>query len=225
MDPDFPSEVFADTCVLLNFVQQEWEPVRSVSLIETDRVDIVVSNTVMEELSAVADRREEIYEDLVDFLRSEDGEIAAYDPAERRIYIGANDAGHVRDIQLRLATLEDEREILRRLRMFLRAVQSRLEHLESILEDNTIEPLAPFELELAVDRLIDHSADTKVITDAAAWSADGGSGQLVTLDGEDLLDQQEEIIDVLVEQQGPEWAITICPPDEVVPHSTMEGTD
>lgn len=207
--------VFADTCVLVNFVQREWEPDHSAHLIESETVDVVVSRNVVDELEDVADRRHDIYQDMIDFLLEEEGRIEDYDPGDRRIYLGDNDAGHVRNLQMELSSLDDRREVLRRLRRFVRAAGRRVEYLESSLMDTTVDPLPPFELKLAIDRVLNQSADAKVVADAAAWTADGGSGVLVTLDDDDLFDHENAIVELLVDEQGPEWAIEIISPDDV----------
>lgn len=210
-----PGEVFADTCVLLNFVQREWEYDRSTALIESETVGIVVSQNVLEELSDVASRRRDIYADLVDFLNETEAAVEEYDPSDRRVYIGDNDANHVRRLQEQLAALDTKREALRRLRRFTRAASSRVEYLESTLSDAAIDPVPPLDLRFAVDRLLDHDADTRVVTDAATWTAGGGSGILVTIDGDDLFEHQEQLVDLLIEKQGPRWAIDIVLPDNL----------
>lgn len=209
-------EVFADTCVLLNFVQQEWGRDHCTRLVESQTVELIVSPNVIEELESVTERRRDVYEDLLDFLLAEEGTIEEYDPDDRRVYISENDAGHVRDLQMTLAQLDDRREILRRLRRFVRAADSRVDHLQASLEGNTVDPMAPFELELALGRLLDHGADARIVTDAAGWTADGGSGTVVTLDSEDLLDREEAIADLLLSEQGPDWVVNLVAPEAVL---------
>lgn len=208
--------VFADTCVLLNFVQQEYEHNRSTALIESESITIVVSPNVLDELASVSERRHDIYEDMLDFLVKQNRDIDDYDPADRRVYIGKNDRRHVYDILMTLANVDDRRDVLRRLRQFVRATDRRVDHLEVTLEENTVDPLAPFGLELALGRLLNHNADARIVTDAAGWAADGGSGVLVTLDGDDLLGNKESITDLITERQGTEWVIEIIPPDRII---------
>jgi len=213
---DTPDDVFADTCVLLNFVQQEWERDRSSALVESDAVGLVVSRNVLEELSDVSDRRRDIYSDMIDFMVETEAGIEEYDPSERHVYVGKNDAGHIRQIQGELAMLADRNRVQKRLRRFVREAGRRVDHLESLLADEAIDPFVPLGLRFAVDRILDHDADTKVLTDAAAWSANGGSGVLVTLDNEHLLDKEARLVEVIVDEQGPEWSIEINPPDDIV---------
>lgn len=209
-------EIFADTCVLLSFVQQEWERSRSTALIQSETVEVVVSQNVLEELKDVSKRRHDIYEDLIDFLLEQETDIEEYDPSNRRVYIGSNDATHVRNLQMKLSSLNDQREVLRRLRQFVRAAGRRIDHLETLLEDRTIDPLAPYGLELSLASLLDHSADARIVTDAAAWTADGGSGVLVTLDDDDLFEHEDEIGELLENEQGPDWVIELSRPDEIL---------
>ncbi|SNR65206.1 hypothetical protein SAMN06266787_10810 [Halorubrum ezzemoulense] len=213
---DLPDSVFADTGVLLNYLQREWERDRSTELIDSTLVDVVVSERVISELESVTDRRQDIYEDLLDYLLRTDSDIEDYDPSDRRVYVGEHDGTHIREVQMTLASLDDSREVLRRLRRFLRAVDRRLEYLQETLAENTVDPLAPLEVELAINTLIDHGPDASIVTDAAAWTANGGSGMFVTLDQDDLLNRESEIAAVLNEKQGPDWVIRIRPPDQIV---------
>lgn len=213
---DPPAAVFADTCVLLNFVQREWERDHSIDLIESETVKIVVSQTVLGELATVSDRRRDIYKDMVDFLLETEEDVEEYDPIERRVYLDANDATHVRRIQEVLAGLDDRSVVLRRLRRFVRAAGRRIEYLESSLTDHAIDPVPPLELRFAIDRILNHSADAKVVTDAATWTTNGGSGVLVTLDNDDLFEHREELAKYLADERGPEWEIQIRSPHDVV---------
>ncbi|QSG02824.1 hypothetical protein [Natranaeroarchaeum sulfidigenes] len=212
---DSPESVFVDTCILVSFVQREWERNRSTAILESDKVDVVVSPNVLNEFNDVVERRRDIYEDLIDFLLENEGQIEDYDPGERRVYIGQNDATHVRNIQMTLASLDNRQEVLRRLRRFVRAAGKRADHLESSLEDSTVDPLAPFSLELALGRIINNGADVRIVTDAAGWTAEGGSGIFATLDGDDILEYTEEIVDLLADEQGSDWVIDIVLPKEV----------
>jgi predicted nucleic acid-binding protein len=215
MEDKPPEEVFADTCVLLNFIQQEWETTRSKSLVESELVEIIVSESVMSELDNVSNRRTDIYKDLIDFLMEEEGDIENYGLDDRHVYIGENDAKHIRDIQMTLASLDDSREVLRRFRRYLKALDRRLKFLEQQLEDNVVFPSGSLELEFAVHGLIGNDNDATIVTDAAGWTADGGSGILVTLDSGDLLDYKDEISDLLEEEVGSEWILDIRTPESV----------
>ncbi|MFD1646879.1 type II toxin-antitoxin system VapC family toxin [Haloarchaeobius litoreus] len=217
-------EVFVDTCVLLNFVQQEWERPHSKALVESNKIELVVSDAVMGELTNVSERRADIYEDLIDFLlTTEDAAIQEYDPEDRHIYVGGNDAGHIRDIQMELASLDDTAEVLRRLRRYLRAVDRRFEFLESKLNGHVVVPSGSLTLEFAVQRVVPNQDDARIVTDAAGWTADGGSGYLVTLDSEHLLGLNAEVAAVLREKAGDDWVITICSPETILERTPSEA--
>lgn len=209
-------EVFVDTCILLNFIQREWERNHSQRLVESEEIEVIVSPNVLEELKEVTGRRRDIYKDLLDFLQETKEGVEEYNPGDRRVYIGVNDGGHVRNLQMQLANLDDRSEVLRRLRQFIRAAARRLEYLQTVLEENTVDPLAPYSLELALGRLLNHGADARIVTDAAGWTADGGSGVMVTLDRDDLLDHEADIVDLIHEEQGSEWIIEIRSPEEII---------
>lgn len=213
---EIPDAVFADTGVLLNYLQREFEHERSTALIDSDVVDVIVSERVVDEFDGVTDRRHDIYEDLLDYLMTTESGIEEYDPSERRVYFGKHDGTHIRNIQMELASLDENREVLRRLRRFLQAVERRLAQLQEDLAENIIDPLAPLDVELAINTLIGHGADASIVTDAAAWTANGGSGVFVTLDCDEFHDRESEIAAVLEEKQGPSWVISIRFPDEVI---------
>lgn len=209
--------VFADTCILLNFVQREWEGDRTSRLVESELIHLVISQTVNEEFENVCERREDIYPDFLDFLLEADGELEEYDPSSRRVYFDSNDRSHIRSIQYELADADSRREVQYRLRRFIRAAESRIDYLEEKFDDETIvEPFVPLDLRFALDKLIEHSADVRVITDAAAWTANGGSSVLVTLDSEDILDLATQINETLKTEQDDDWTLNITVPDEVL---------
>lgn len=212
-----PESAFADTCILLNFVQREWEGDLTSSLVESELIDIIISETVYEEFENVCDRRKAIYPDFLDFLLEEDGELEEYDPSSRRVYFDSNDRSHIRSIQYELADADNRREVQYQLRRFIRAAESRINYLEEKFdEERIVDPFVPLDLRFALDRLIEHSADVRVITDAAAWTANGGSSVLVTLDSGDILDLATRINETLRTEQDDDWALNITVPEAVL---------
>lgn len=213
---ELPDEVFADTCILLNFVQSEWEGDVTSELINHNHVTIVVSQSVYEEFEKVCARRQDIYPDFLDFLLEEEGDIEDYDPTSRRVYFDSNDVSHIRSIQYELADVEDKREVQYRLRRFIRAAKSRIQHLKTKYGDEVIDPMVPLELRFALDGEIENSADVRVITDAAAWTANGGSSILVTRDTQDILDRVDKINEIIRNEQNDEWTLIISVPQAVL---------
>lgn len=216
VNPAAVEEAFADTCVLLSFVQQEFESSAAPELVESDDVDLVVTGAVLEEFDTVTSRRDDIYVDMMDFLLNEEDTIEGYDPSERRIYFAENDGRHLRKLQMSLSQLEDPAVIKRRLRRYLREVERRIEYIEDKYEDDVIVPLGSLLLELDIARIIDNDADATIIANAAGWTADGGSGVLVTLDSQDYLEQEAAVTDLLHEEKGPDWVVTFCLPRELL---------
>jgi hypothetical protein len=205
------AQAFVDTCILLHFVQQEWERSRTVELVGNSDVDLVASEKVSQEFSAAVDRRLDLYRDMIDYLAADDGAIEEFESDDA----SGNDLSHLRTIQQELTTEDDPQQVLTRLRTYLRAVNRRVDHIDGLLEESVVEPLPPFELKLAIDRVLNHTDDTQVVSDAAAWTAHGGSGLFVTLDKDDLFDNADRIVETILETQGPEWVVDIVSPDDV----------
>jgi hypothetical protein len=212
------STVFADTSVLLNYVQQAVERDRTSKLVDGDDIRIVVGVTVAEELEAVRERRADIYEDFVDFLLEENGEIGDYAPASRRPYFQANDEQHVRNVQMRLSQLDNRAEVQRELRRVTRSAKRRLEYLtEEVLPDATFDQQPGLTVMFALDRVIENDNDRRVVGDAALWSAEGtnSSGVFVTMDKADLVDAAEEVNAALRGAKDERWELTIVFPSQL----------
>lgn len=219
-ETELPGEVFADTCILLNFVQSEWEGDVTSNLIAHDAIDIVISQSVYEEFESVCERRRDIYPDFLDFLLEEEGDIEDYDPGSRHVYFDSNDLTHIRSIQYELADIDDRREVQYRLRRFISAAESRIEYLKEKYEDEVIDPLVPLELRFALDEEIENSADVRVVTDAAAWTANGGSSILVTRDSQDIVNQTEDINETIQSKESDEWTLVISVPQDILDSGT-----
>lgn len=216
-------EVFSDTCVLLDFVQGNDRQPHSLALVKTDAIEIIVSDAVTEELENVTDRRADIYDDLLEFLHTSDEGITDYDMSERHVYFGENDHNHVLNLQMDLRDITDNREVLRRVRQFLREVDRRYAYLMEQLDGNEVMTLAPQELEWNIRDLIGNGDDARVVTDAAGWSANGGSGVFVTRDTGDIIEYKDELADLLREAQGAEWVLRIQKPKDVLSELSVEA--
>lgn len=218
VNPASVEEAFADTCILLGFVQREFESSAAPDLVESDDVDLVVTDAVLEELEAVTDRRDDIYVDLMDFLLNEEDAIEGYEPSDRRVYFAENDGKHLRDLQMSLSQLDEPAVIKPQLRRYLREVERRTAHIKDKYEDDVVVPLGSLLLELDIARVIDNDADARILANAAGWAADGGSGVLVTLDSQDFFEQETAIADMLREEKGSDWVVTFCLPRKLLQH-------
>lgn len=213
-----PSNIFADTSVLLNYVQRDIEPDRTSALVNNDQLNIVVGVTVANELEAVRDRRADIYTDFVDFLLHEDGKIDSYDPASRRPYFQQNDRQHVREIQMQISQLDNRAAIQRQLRRVTRAARRRFEYLhENVIPDSIFDQQPGLMVILALKDAIANDNDRRVVGDAALWAAEGNdsSGILVTMDKADLVEAAVEINTALQDVKDETWELTFVFPTEI----------
>lgn len=210
--------VFVDTSVLLNYAQRVIERDHTSPLIDSDEVEVVVGVTVADELEEVRERREHIYEDFLAYLIDDMEEIGEYDPASRRPYFQSNDERHIRNIQMKLAQLDDRRKIQRDLRHALRSIERRLSHLaDEVVPDGLFDQQPGLTVLFALQDVIPNDKDRSVVGDAALWSAEAeeSSGVFTTTDRDDLLDLADEINGVLKGAKGKEWTITIIHPKDL----------
>lgn len=214
--------VFADTCVLLNYIQREIERDVTSTLVESPHVDLFVGVTVREELDAVSERRQAIYPDLIDFLLEDDASVDEYDPTSRSQYFQSNDLTHIYQLQNRLSELGERAEVMRHLRRFMRMVERRLEYLkEEVLSETVFEQQPGLSVMLALHPVISNDNDRKVVGDAALWTAEGGdsSGVFVTMDSKDLLDVAADINAALRDARDERWELTFTHPAAI----TIDG--
>jgi hypothetical protein len=222
-----PEAVFLDTCVLLNYLNRHWEGDRVSTLLEDDCLRHVISETVAKEFDTVCDRRAEIYPDLLAFLVETEDDIQSYDPDDRDLHVGGNDAGHVRELQYELAQHEGRRQVQVALRRLLRRVELVAEVIIEEFVDAVVEPNPDIDLQFSLGEVIPNSADVKVVCDAAHWQANGeleGEGPLVSLDTADIVDRAASINETLTAEKGPDWELEITTP-EAVPCGTPTGSD
>jgi predicted nucleic acid-binding protein len=216
-----PSAVFLDTCILLNYLYQPWEGDKVSTLLEEERLNHVVSESVAEEFDTICDRRHEIYPDLLDFLLETEADVETFDPDERNLWIDDNDTTHVRTLLGTLAQLDDRREVQARVRRFIRRLDAQIQRLQTELLDEVVEQNPHLELQFRLADVISNRADVKVVCDAAYWCAEGdGQGPFVTLDKTDIVHKRDEINTTLTTERGETWRLEICVPKEVLSEFT-----
>lgn len=208
-DPQAVDEVFCDTCVLLNYVQSEWEYDRSSVLLEDEDWVIVIGENVEEEFTDVTDRRTRIYPDFLDFLLEQDGEIGEYSPSIDDVQ--ANDFDHINEIQMKLASMDRE-AALRRVRRYTSRVERKVQKILEEYVDEVVPTMTPLGLGFALAKVVPNEADCNVLEDATGWARDGGSGVVATLDSSDLIDLIEEINDVLIRELDDDIQLIIISP-------------
>lgn len=214
-----PVEVFCDTNILINYLNQEWEGSNGAELVEADPFLIIISEQVQTEINTLVDRRHDLYRNVVQFLMEQDDRIEEYSTEE---YIQKNDYRHLQQLQMELAS-EDPAEVLMKLREFSSQYKRRAaamlgEHIHDI-----VVTAAPFLFEMALDDVIPNSSDTAIVAGAADWSSQGGSGILITNDTRDILDFRDDINTVIEDHLDSDSTLLIWRPMEVE-LSAVEGT-
>jgi predicted nucleic acid-binding protein len=221
-----PPAAFLDTCILLNYLYQPWEGDKVSTLLEEERVDHVISESVAEEFDVICDRRSKIYPDLLDFLLETEENVETFDPDERDLWIDANDTTHVRTLLGTLAQLEDRREVQARVRRFIRRLDAQIQRLQTELLDEVVEQNPHLGLQFRLADVIPNRADVKVVCDAAYWRAEGGGhGPFVTLDKTDIVENRDAINTTLTTERGETWRLEISVPKEVLSEFTKAVSD
>jgi len=117
-----------DTSVMVNYVYSQLpsdleEDRGCQRLIDGESFYTVIGGKANGEFDALCDRRYNLYDDVVAYLRDSDNEIFDYDPRDRDIHVSPNDRSHFReDIQMSWYNM-DKREQLATLRRCLQDIE------------------------------------------------------------------------------------------------------
>lgn len=207
-------KVFCDTNIALNFVQIELEGDRTSALVTDAETALVIGESVADELEAVCDRRVRLYEDILDFILAQEGELNDYTlPDELRRQ--SNDRRTVRSLKMTLSS-KDTTEVRRLLRRLMRQVEVRAHRFRDEYVDDVVTVMTPFGLSLALDDVIPNSDDVTVVEEAVTNARDGGGNVLITMDNDDLLDKEEQINTVLADMLDDEIHLHIVRPSTVL---------
>lgn len=204
--------VFCDTGILINYVNTEWERDHTSDLLENYGGELVISETVEDEFIAVTDRRESLYTDFLEYVLHQEGAVEEYSP---RIRVESNDYSHIQGIQQQLAN-EDKREVARRLRRFDRMYSEKIDFILSDFIDEVVFTAPPLPLTFALSDVISNSDDATIVSEAADWANEGGSGHFSSLDKNDILDLAREINEAIANEFSPMARLTILHPKDVV---------
>ena len=188
-----------DTSVLLNYIYAKLpgdiENDRgSEQLIEDPNVYKVIGGKVSSEFNACCERRKDIYNDLLDWLKENpDSDIYEYDIAKRDVQSSPNDSSHVRyDVQCGWGHEERRKQLadFRRLSQNLETIQKEI--IESVI-DQSYSRFSNDSLKKELDDLdIDHDKD--VIVDAVEIHRRDAINILTAVDS-DIAYNSEEIND------------------------------
>lgn len=122
------SQLNLDTSVVVNYVYSQLpgdleEDRGCQRLIDDESFYTVIGGKANSEFDALCDRRYNLYDDVIAYLRDSDNEIFDYDPRDRDIHISPNDRDHFRDdIQMSWYDM-DKREQLSTLRRCLQDIE------------------------------------------------------------------------------------------------------
>lgn len=208
---DDPVEVFCDTNILINYLNQEWESQQGAQFVEADAILIVISEQVQTEIDRLVERRQNLYQDLVQFLLERDDRIEEFSTSE---YIQENDYRHLHQLQMEL-TSEDPAEVLMRLREFSSKYSQRAAGLLDEHVHEVVLTAAPFLFEMALDDVIPNSSDTAIVAGAADWTSQGGSGILLTNDASDIVDRRDKINSVIEDNLDADSTLLIWRPGDI----------
>jgi uncharacterized protein (DUF1330 family) len=216
-----PSKLFLDTSVLLNYVQVWLEgDDGSVAIIEGAH-DKFVSTTVKEELDTRCSTRRQIYIDLQRFVEQENGsevhpvfnyEVLDFENRNPSVPVTENDREHLRDLQMEFASIDDEDKFYE-LRKFIRSVKSR----KRTVDGEIIVYNGDHKSDLVdeIDSRINNYPDSLVLAQGAAWCNDGSGDTVVTLDYEDMINNESDINDAIELHYTPSHRLNIVSPDTV----------
>ncbi|EMA06926.1 hypothetical protein C438_05217 [Haloferax denitrificans ATCC 35960] len=204
------TELFLDTCVLLNYVQAWLErSYYSEQLFEQHDSSKLISTTVESEFDERCDSREFIYSDIVDYILYDDGRLEEYpvDDRDNPEYITNHDRSFVQRVVDELSESNKE-ELLRQLREYHMQVEDRrqgiYEELDSVLEASSDAMLKRY-----LQGAVRNRMDRQVLVDASDWSGNGGSGVFITKDKGDILKNTEQINEAIDLSRSPEAVLEI----------------
>ena len=210
-----------DTSVLVNYVYSqlpgEVEADRgSQRLIDQDAFYTVIGGKAENEFDALCDRRYDLYDDVIAFLRDTDNEIFDYDPRDREIHVSQNDRRHFRsDIQMSWYDMEkrEQLSILRRclqdLDLYQLAVTDELLN-ECFPQQSNEELLDLFRRELGIGH------DCEILVDAVEISRNHSVSLLVAVDSDlTSADHSERVYDIIEEVLGVTNLLRISEPANI----------
>lgn len=182
------SEVFADTSVLIDFTLQQ-DDGSSEEVLKDHPSENYVGDTAEREYRKLKERRMTILESIYAI-----DDLSNWEPPGS-VRMSDNDRSWCAELLAELDQMADRDEIERRLSLEERRFNRGWELLFDE-PDALIEEVLPGERNvqlLGYLNFVGKENDRKVICECAEWSADDGTGNLITADRVDMLDQRERI--------------------------------
>lgn len=202
------SELFADTSVLLDFTLESGGG-SAAELLEIHPAENYVGATVEREYEKLKERRTAVLQSIY-----ECDDLSEWQPP-RSVRLSENDRQWCAELLARLDAMADRERIERRLSEEERRFNRGAERL--FAEPNgLIREVLPGDRDVTLLghlHFIEVENDRKIVCECANWSGDGGDGNLVTLDYDDLLSQRDRIEDVVSRNRNVD-DIALYSPDE-----------
>jgi hypothetical protein len=215
------SRLNLDTSVMVNYVYSQLpgdleEDRGGQQLIDNESFYTVIGGKANGEFDALCDRRYNLYDDVVAYLRASDNEIFDYDPRDRDIHVSPNDRGHFRnDIQMSWYDM-NKREQLSTLRRCLQDIELYQVQLPDELIDRCYPQQSNEELLRRFRRDLDIGHDCEILVDAVEISRQHSVSTLIAVDS-DLTNREHIDIayEIIEDVFGVSGLLRISEPDGV----------
>ena len=215
------SRLNLDTSVMVNYVYSQLpgdlEEDRGCQRpIDDESFYTVIGGKVTGEFEALCNRRYNLYDDVVAYLRDSDNEIFDYEPRDRDIHVSPNDRSHFRDdIQMSWYDM-DKREQLSALRRCLQDIELYQVQLPDELIDRCFPQQSNDQLLRRFRRDLDIGHDCEILVDAVEISRQHSVSTLVAVDS-DLINREHIDIayEIIEDILGVSGLLRISEPDGV----------
>ena len=215
------SQLNLDTSVMVNYVYThlpgDLEEDRGCQrLIDDESFYTVIGGKANGEFNALCERRYNLYDDVIAYLRDTDNEIFDYEPRDRNIHVSPNDRSHLRDdIQMSWYDM-DKREQLSTLRRCLQDMELYQVQLPEELIDRCFPQQSNDQLLRRFRRDLDIGHDCEILVDAVEISRQHSISTLVAVDSH-LTDREHiNIVHEIIEDVlGVSGLLRISEPESV----------
>lgn len=183
-------EAFTDSSVIFNYILDQ-DPRPTIEYFHVHESRKIAGSYVREEVYSAKKRRVAFFEWL-----STQGEIKPTSVVDYTDHLSTNDEGYIRDllydIDKRFDSFRDKVE----------AIQNEITRLDAGIDemfendDPRIDEVVTYsisdKLKRSINGIINHRHDSKIVTNAAHWSADEATGIFVHCDEDDLTGNEED---------------------------------
>jgi len=193
-----------DTSVMVNYVYSQLpgdleEDRGCQRLIDGESFYIVIGGKANDEFDALCERRYNLYDDVIAYLRDTDNKIFDYEPRDRDIHVSPNDRSHFRDdIQMSWYDM-DKREQLSTLRRCLQDIELYQVQLPDELIDRCFPQQSNDQLLRRFRSDLDIGHDCEILVDAVEISRQHSVSTLVAVDSHLTNREHIEVVYEIIE--------------------------